>query len=160
MTDDEMQMDAGPAYLPQSTHRRLRLNNTERATQGIVCFGLATLIVTAAWLTPDPAGLGTHRQLGLPGCTMVTWFGIRCPGCGMTTSWAYTTHGDFEGGIKSNVAGVLLLIMAIVTIPFLAIGVFTGFKFQNRLISFIAAIALSVIALIALAEWIIRLAST
>ena len=29
------------------------------------------LLITAAWLTPNRRGMGTHQQLGLPACTIV-----------------------------------------------------------------------------------------
>src|SRR5947209_2100708 len=62
----------------------LRLPLVQRlalVTAGTVLIGL---LATAACLTPSPRGMGTHQQLGLPPCTVVQWFGVRCPSCGMT----------------------------------------------------------------------------
>ena len=42
----------------------------------------ATLLGLAAWLKPNPAGLGTHRQLGFGRCGMLVTTGYPCPTCG------------------------------------------------------------------------------
>lgn len=70
-------------------------------------------LVVARLLTPDPRGLGTHQQLGLPPCSMRLLFGIPCPSCGMTTSWSYFSRGDFQLSVFTNFAGFLLACLAI-----------------------------------------------
>lgn len=60
--------------------------------------GLTVLVLAAggmglAGLEPDPRGFGTHQQLGFPGCTLRTLFGIPCPGCGVTTSLTLFVRG-------------------------------------------------------------------
>lgn len=69
---------------------------------------LAAPLVVARRLTPDPAGLGTHQQLGLPPCTVRTIWGFRCPACGMTTAWSHFVRGQFTSSIRANVAGASL----------------------------------------------------
>ena len=64
-------------------------------------------------LQPSSSGLGTHQQLGLPPCSMRLMFGIRCPGCGMTTSWAHFTRGDWRASITTSVGGFLFALFAI-----------------------------------------------
>lgn len=54
--------------------------------------GAATVIGLAMHLTPDPNGYGTHRQLGLGACTMMTLTGWPCPMCGMTTTFTLFAH--------------------------------------------------------------------
>ena len=106
-------MEKTATHLPHSHQSGGRYNQGERI--GLICLGLLlfALLFTAAMLEPNPAGLGTHMQLGLPGCTMYTFSGIRCPGCGMTTSWAHTMNGNLESAIRSNVGGVLLCFLSI-----------------------------------------------
>lgn len=77
-------------------------------------FGVATLalvplgmLVVAGNLDPDPSGAGTHRQLGLPPCSLRLVLGIRCPACGMTTSWSHFAHGQFGASVKANAGGFL-----------------------------------------------------
>ncbi len=39
----------------------------------------ATIVLgLSVWLTPSPDGYGTHQQLGLAGCTMLTLTGWPC----------------------------------------------------------------------------------
>ena len=60
------------------------------------------------FLHPDPGGHGTHRQLGLPQCPSVTFFGRPCPGCGLTTSWTNLLHGHIWESFMNNAVGPLL----------------------------------------------------
>src|SRR5262245_11862434 len=80
---------------------------------------LVALLVTASRLTPSPQGLGTHRQLGLPPCTVLDWFGIRCPSCGMTTSWAHVARGRVLAATQANAGGALLALAAAACGPWL-----------------------------------------
>ncbi len=69
---------------------------SERARVRVVGLALglpaASVIGVARWLTPSPDGYGTHRQLGLAGCTMLTLTGWPCPMCGMTTTFSLLAH--------------------------------------------------------------------
>jgi hypothetical protein len=96
-----------------------RLSWVERVVLAAAGSVLVGLLVTAALLTPDPAGLGTHRQLGLPRCTIVEWYGIRCPSCGMTTSWAYLVRGRLISALVANAGGTLLALVAMACGPWL-----------------------------------------
>lgn len=77
-------------------------------------FSLLGLLGITRCLTPDPSGMGTHQQLGLPPCGLVQWFGIPCPSCGMTTSWAYLTRGQIPESLSANPAGTLMGLTALV----------------------------------------------
>ena len=48
---------------------------TNRAIGLLIGLPCATVLGIAMWLTPAPAGFGTHMQLGLGGCTMLTLTG-------------------------------------------------------------------------------------
>ncbi len=76
------------------------------ACVGAVC---AAVLVTAAILTPDPAGLGTHRQLfHLAPCSLVLTSGLPCPTCGMTTAFAWMMHGRPLAAFLVQPAGAIL----------------------------------------------------
>ncbi len=89
-------------------------------------FSLLGLLGIARCLVPDPSGMGTHRQLGLPPCGLVQAFGIPCPSCGMTTSWAYLTRGQISESLSANPAGTLLGLTALVFGMWLAICGLSG----------------------------------
>lgn len=78
-----------------------------------VLFAVPTAVfVTAARLTPNPVGHGTHTQLGLPPCGFFVVTGLPCPGCGLTTSFSYLMHGDILSALRANPFGFLLFVVS------------------------------------------------
>jgi hypothetical protein len=75
------------------------------------------MVAVAGWLEPNARGYGTHEQLGLPPCTFLTLTGIRCPSCGMTTSFAYAVRGRLAMAAGANVAGMLVAVASLLMIP-------------------------------------------
>ena len=71
------------------------------------------LLIVAAVLSPSDAGTGTHRQLGLPGCSMLMQTGWPCPTCGMTTSVSAMVHGRAVLAWNAHPFGVFLFIAAV-----------------------------------------------
>lgn len=79
----------------------------------------AVAAIGAVWaiafsLTPDPSGVGTHEQLGLAPCQLVTVLGIPCAFCGMTTSFTHLAQGDPWQALITQPAAVAI---AAATIP-------------------------------------------
>lgn len=81
------------------------------AALGVAALGAAPLVV-AAWLVPAAAGMGTHRQLGLPSCSWPIAFGIPCITCGMTTSFALAVRAQFIAAAAAQPAGLVLAFAA------------------------------------------------
>jgi hypothetical protein len=98
---------------------RSLLSRRQRVISAGGAFLLAGLLVLAGTLDPDPRGLGTHQQLGLPPCTIQTWFHVRCPSCGMTTSWALFVRGRWMAAGEANLGGALLAGYAAAAVPWL-----------------------------------------
>ena len=86
-----------------------------RAVLALGALAVATPLAVAITLTPNPKGHGTHEQLGFPPCTTTVVLGIRCPACGMTTSWAHLLRGQGVGAIQANATGALACVAAILT---------------------------------------------
>ncbi|MDX1945299.1 MAG: DUF2752 domain-containing protein [Pirellulaceae bacterium] len=126
----------------------------------ILAIGGATVIVllaVAAWLSPSPAGFGTHRQLGLPECSLRQLAGIRCPSCGMTTSWSYLMHGQPVAALRANTGGTLLGLVAIVAGPWMLVSGVRGRWLLGRPHEFVTlAIGLAIVAT-TLIDWTVRL---
>lgn len=123
------------AYVPALHPRRARL------VAACVLVGCAAVLGIARWLDPDPAGLGTHQQLGrllgthpLPPCTTTVLFGYPCPTCGMTTSFAHTVRGQFVAAVCAQPSGFLLALAALVAVPIAAGTLITGnvVRWQGR----------------------------
>ena len=75
------------------------------------------LLLLAVWLKPNPAGYGTHQQLGLPPCSIQFWFGIPCPSCGGTTAFAHFVRGEWGRAVRANTAAFLLAGLCAVGVP-------------------------------------------
>jgi hypothetical protein len=131
----------------------------ERLGLGVTAFLLTGLLSVAAWLEPATSGMGTHQKLGLPPCTMNYVLGIRCPGCGMTTSWAHTMNGDVATALQCNTGGVLLCLLAMALVPILAILAYRGRPTRGYWLSRTVLVIVTVIVTISILEWLIRLAS-
>ncbi|MEE8171218.1 MAG: DUF2752 domain-containing protein [Phycisphaerae bacterium] len=67
-----------------------------------------SLLCVAAWLSPDPRGIGTHRMMGLPPCSTAVVLGLPCPTCGMTTSFAWMMRGRPWRAFVAQPLGALL----------------------------------------------------
>jgi len=114
------------------------------------------LLMVASRLEPNPQGLGTHQQLGLPPCSMRVVFGIRCPGCGMTTSWAHFTRGQWQRSWQVNSGGFLLACFSIL-VALMALRSGWNAQFPSLKTQKIVTIALVAIGVVTLIDWAIRL---
>lgn len=83
-----------------------------RAVAIYLIWFLSWVFVTGAgaFLTPNKDGHGTHRQLGLPPCPSVLVSGRPCPGCGLTTSFTATIHGQMDVAFRAHPFGTLLYV--------------------------------------------------
>ncbi|TWU01165.1 hypothetical protein Pla52n_45370 [Stieleria varia] len=118
---------------------------------------LIVLLLIAGSLSPSAQGLGTHQQLGLPPCSSLVMLGVRCPSCGMTTSWSYFVRGMWWQSARTNSGGFLLALGAIALIIYcLSVarrGRVPGVAAQRGI-----ALTLFAIMVVTLTDWAIRLA--
>jgi hypothetical protein len=96
-----------------------RLAAWQRVALSTVAVGLLGLLITAATLPPSEHGMGTHQQLGLPPCSFVMFLGVRCPACGMTTSWAHLMRGQLIQSAHANTGGLMLGVLAALGAPWM-----------------------------------------
>jgi hypothetical protein len=83
-----------------------------RWSHALLLLGVLVMVGVGLYLTPDPAGHGTHQQLGLPPCTIYYLTGRRCPSCGLTTSVSAILHGQFGLAWRANPTGFLIVAAA------------------------------------------------
>jgi len=93
--------------LPGLSEERIRSSALRAQAAGVLAVSLGVLAV-AVWLKPDPAGFGTHEQLGLAPCSMLVLTGYPCPTCGMTTAFACTVRGQWGAAIAAQPGGFVL----------------------------------------------------
>jgi len=123
----------------------------------IVGIVIITLLVTARVLAPDPGGLGTHQQLGLPECGFRRIFRFGCPSCGMTTSWAHLTRGRIPSSLSANPGGTLLGIGAMIIGPWLLISGILGRWFPKPIDLRILLASVGVIFATTIIQWIVKI---
>ncbi len=157
---------AGNEYLSRSSHS---LNNNHRLSTGhpigigsrvllvlwslFLCAGFAL----AASLNPDPRGFGTHQSLGFPPCTFQVIFEIPCPSCGMTTSFAHFTRGEFAAAARANTAGLVLAIACFIQVPWCWISAAQGRLWRVHNPVNFALIVVGGISVVAVINWSVRL---
>lgn len=86
----------------------------------------ATTLAVAAWLRPDPRGMGTHQQLGAGPCGMLVVTGYPCPTCGMTTAFSYLMHGAPLRSFLAQPAGFVLALLTAAATIYAAVVVIRG----------------------------------
>ncbi len=85
------------------------------------------VVAIAFRLTPSPAGVGTHRELGLPPCPFFYFTGLKCPGCGLTTSFTCLVHFQWLNAFKAHPLGPFLFLL------FALLAIFSLLEFANYL---------------------------
>jgi len=78
-----------------------------RVIAGLILAGCVAILSVGAYLTPSPAGVGSHEQLGLPPCSFLAVTGYPCATCGMTTAVAHVAHGHLLMAFYTQPAGAL-----------------------------------------------------
>lgn len=97
-----------------------------RAVWSVLFGGPLAVMITAAILSPDPEGHGTHTQLGLPPCGFLVMTGVSCPGCGLTTSFSHMIRADVVGAAQANPFGIMLFLVTLITIPVAGVSLMRG----------------------------------
>ncbi len=125
-----------------------------------IFFTVATaVVVTAAMLTPSPLGHGTHTQLGLPPCGFLSFTGVPCPGCGLTTSFAHMVRFEVVGAARANPFGVPLFLVTFFSIPISALGLVRGWGVLDTLDRMRFERVAILLALCSIVSWGMRLLS-
>lgn len=65
--------------------------------------------------TPNPHGHGTHTRLGLPACPSVQMFDRPCPGCGLTTAFAWMVRGQVGKAASAHALGPFMYLLLTLT---------------------------------------------
>ena len=125
---------------------------------GVAALSVAVLGVALA-LEPDPRGFGTHQQLGLPPCGFQWLTGFLCPGCGLTTSFAYGVRGNWVQAALANPIGLALFIGVCLSIPVGVLSAVRGWSFGDVIDRFALDRWALVFAVAAVLVWIARVSA-
>lgn len=104
--------------MSEPTQHQQPNNNTRRsATRGeriaaaVLAVGCLGVMIAASWINADPAGHGTHTQLGLSECAWAEHFDAPCATCGMTTSFAHAADFNWIQSVVTQPFGALLVLL-------------------------------------------------
>jgi hypothetical protein len=71
------------------------------------------VLLTAAYATPSPSGVGTHASsLHMQPCQFLERTHLPCPGCGMTTSFTWFVRGNLLASCYVQPMGAMLAALA------------------------------------------------
>ncbi len=73
----------------------------------------SAVLAIASALEPAAAGVGTHMQLGLNGCSVLMSTGWPCPMCGMTTTFAHMADASPLEAARTQPFGVVLFMLTL-----------------------------------------------
>ena len=100
---------------PVRWFERLQEGVQDRLVGLVLAVPTGSVLLTALLLTPDPSGMGTHRQLGLSGCAVLTLTGLPCPMCGMTTTFTHLAHLEVIQGTINQPFGLALFTATVIS---------------------------------------------
>ena len=134
-----------------------RPRESPRVMQAVCALACVGLLGVAAFLRPDPRGLGTHEQLHLPPCTFQHLTGLPCPGCGMTTAFAATVRLQFGTAFMASPFGMLLAAGTLAFGVFSLVCLATGSRAWRHLARLEQAPFLWTLFSLLLASWVFKL---
>ena len=111
----------------------------------------------AAWLTPDPSGVGTHQQLGLHACSTLAVTGYPCPTCGMTTAFAFAAHGQILAAFHAQPAGAFLALATACAALVSGYAFFVGLSLFRLADAFWSPRPLFILGGIVVAGWVYKI---
>ena len=85
-----------------------KLSPASRLGAAVIAIACVSVLAVATTIAPNPAGLGTHRDMGFPSCNFLAVTGLPCPSCGMTTSFAWFVRGNVLASLYVQPAATLL----------------------------------------------------
>jgi hypothetical protein len=133
-----------------------RIPGLQRGLLIVIGLVLLTLLAAALTLQPDPRGVGTHQQMGLPPCSFFELLGTRCPACGMTTAWAHVVRGQCVQAIRVNAGGAMLAALAVLIAPWALVSGMRGHWVVGPLGDRATVAVCFVVVIVTLIDWASR----
>ena len=89
--------------------------------------GVSCLVVVLAFLLrvlPEErvAFRGLERFPLPPSCALRFWFGVKCPGCGLTRSIVQIRHANPKASLRTHRLGWLMAVVILIQIPYRALA--------------------------------------
>ena len=89
-------------------------------TAGAWALAASTILILASAMN-----VGDHRAVFFPGfsqrvpetCAAYRFFGVNCPGCGLTRTFIHAAHGELAAAMDLNPIGLLAFAFTVIQIP-------------------------------------------
>lgn len=117
------------------------------------------VLLTARFLEPSPAGVGTHQQLGLPPCPFLTMTTIPCPLCGLTTSISLAARGTVFAALLVQPFGLVIFLGSLVTTGIATTSIWWRIDLIKRVLSRRANQLFYTLTIIFILSWLYKIAS-
>lgn len=81
---------------------------------------IASIVIAASFLLRvESAEEVKLSEFALPPlCLSRAWFGVTCPGCGLTRSFVYLAHGEWSASWHAHRIGWILAVLVVLQIPY------------------------------------------
>ena len=93
----------------------VRLATRGRLFAALIAVACLAVLGVAAFLEPDPAGVGTNTRLGIRPCGLYQSTGLPCAACGMTTSFNHFARGQIISAAWVQPMGLVLALATCAT---------------------------------------------
>jgi hypothetical protein len=120
----------------------------------------AVIFLLSLALQPNPRGLGTHTQLGLPPCGLYRSTGIPCPSCGMTTAFAWMARGRVLRAVSAHPFGAFAFAAGLAVCVASLWALIRGRSLLDWLGRRSFGLWGTLLVLLALGSWVLKLALT
>jgi hypothetical protein len=84
----------------------------------IACLVVAASVLLEAEGNTEVVLAALPQVVVPPLCVSRTWFGVRCPGCGLTRSFVHLAHGRWQASWQAHRLGWLLAGVVVLQIPY------------------------------------------
>jgi hypothetical protein len=122
--------------------------------------GIAVLVVVLAFaleVRPDQrvAFRGFSAYPVPETCFSWAWFGIKCPGCGLTRSFIYLAQGDWSASVRMHRLGWVMALAVLLQFPYRLLSLARG----NRAVlpAFLRRLVAALLIVLLLGSWLLGL---
>lgn len=127
----------------------------------IVLIGSLTILALAATMSVQGGTQVTPPLFSQPLpelCHSRRFFGIDCPGCGMTRCFISLAHGDLAAAWRYNAAGILLFGMVVAQVPYRGLQLWRVARGQAEWYSqrFVTALSVVLVTML-MVQWVWKL---
>jgi hypothetical protein len=99
-----------------------------RHREMLVLSSLIVLLAVVFEVRPDDRVMvhGLANYPLPPTCLSYEWFGIRCPGCGLTRSFVHLAHGNWSASWRTHRLGWLMAAAVLLQFPYRILALTRG----------------------------------